>query len=203
MVLKWSQGCWNGAVPIEKDGKTLTSLLKGQEGQVVKSLSLTTENHIPQKQPVFRMVTSLFCIQRESNCMKKERAFRELNFLSCLGSKTQSTSWPSQEEQLKLSLSREGKSNSKGVLRAFSCEIWQSAEAVSASVYLFNEETHLPDNNCINCSYSHFPSGHVVGDSLRGQLPEDKWFPWNPPAHRRKKALLYLLSCGLFCDLAS
>lgn len=120
MVLKWSQGCWNGAVPREKDGKTLTSLLKGQEGQVVKSLSFTTENHIPQKQPVFRMVTSLFCIQRESNCMKKERAFRELNFLSWLGSKTQSTSWPPQGEQLKLSLSREGKSNSKGALRAFS-----------------------------------------------------------------------------------
>lgn len=57
--------------------------------------------------------------------------------------------------------------------------------------------------NCINSSYSHFPSGHVVGDFLRGQLPEDKWFPWNPPAHRRKKALLYLLSCGHFGDLAS
>lgn len=71
----------------------------------------------PLKQLVFRMVTSLFCIQRESNCVEKERASRELNFLSWLGSKTQSTSWSPQGEQLKLSLSREGKSSSKGVLR--------------------------------------------------------------------------------------
>lgn len=90
---------------------------QGQEGQVVKSLALTTENHIPLNQLMLRMVTSLFCIQRGSNFMEKERAFRELNFLSWLGSKAQSTSCPPQGEQLKFLLSKRGKSNSKGIFK--------------------------------------------------------------------------------------
>jgi hypothetical protein len=113
-------------VPREKDGKTSTSLLKGPEGQAVQRLALSTENHSPLKQLTFRMVTGLFCVQKESNFMEKDSPFRELKFLPWLGSKTPSTSSPPEGEQLTLVLSKRGKSNSnsKGILkRPFSGEI--------------------------------------------------------------------------------